>query len=88
MKIAVIGAGGVGGYFGAQLARSGNQVSFVARGKHFEALKQSGLVVKSPDEAFHIDLDLVSDRVSDIENVDLIILAVKAWQVRDIAATL
>ena len=50
MKIAVMGAGGVGGYFGARLAQAGHEVSFVARGRHLEALASRGLTLKSPSE--------------------------------------
>ncbi|MFZ1909318.1 MAG: 2-dehydropantoate 2-reductase N-terminal domain-containing protein, partial [Burkholderiales bacterium] len=48
MKIAVMGAGGVGGYFGGRLAQAGHDVSFVARGKHLEAMRTNGLTLKSP----------------------------------------
>ena len=48
MKIVVMGAGGVGGYFGGRLAQAGHEVSFVARGKHLEAIKAKGLALKSP----------------------------------------
>ena len=43
MKIAIIGAGGVGGYFGGKLAHSGHRVTFVARGEHFKAIRENGL---------------------------------------------
>ncbi len=48
MRIAVVGAGGVGGYFGARLAAAGHEVTFVARGRHLEAVRGSGLLVRSP----------------------------------------
>ncbi|MBE0585953.1 MAG: 2-dehydropantoate 2-reductase, partial [Desulfofustis sp.] len=48
MKIAVMGTGGVGGYFGAKLASSGCQVTFIARGAHLAAIKENGLQVRSP----------------------------------------
>lgn len=47
-RIAVMGAGGVGGYFGARLAQTGHEVAFVARGRHLEALRDHGLRVESP----------------------------------------
>jgi len=47
-KIVVLGSGGVGGYFGARLAAAGNDVTFVARGAHFEAMRSNGLRVLSP----------------------------------------
>ncbi|MFT4192660.1 MAG: 2-dehydropantoate 2-reductase N-terminal domain-containing protein [Comamonas sp.] len=48
MKIAIMGTGGVGGYFGAKLALGGNEVSFIARGAHLAAIKEHGLTVHSP----------------------------------------
>ena len=47
MKIAIIGAGGVGGYFGARLAAAGEDVTFIARGAHLEAMRKNGLRVLS-----------------------------------------
>ena len=47
MKVAVLGAGGVGGYFGGLVARAGHEVTFIARGAHLEAIKENGLRVES-----------------------------------------
>jgi 2-dehydropantoate 2-reductase len=47
MRIAVMGSGGVGGYFGARLAQGGGDVTFVARGRHLEAMREGGLLVES-----------------------------------------
>ena len=47
MKIAIMGTGGVGGYFGGLLARAGNNVTFVARGRHLQAIRERGLRVES-----------------------------------------
>ena len=88
MKIAVIGAGGVGGYFGARLVKAGNDVTFLARGEHLEALKKNGLFVKSILGDFHADQFVATDIIAEIENPDLVILGVKAWQVEDILADL
>ena len=84
MKVAVIGAGGVGGYFGGRLAAAGIDVTFVARGEHFNAIKSSGLMVKSVDGDFKIDNVQIVDSVKNLVNPDLIIMAVKAWQIKDI----
>ena len=54
MKIAIFGAGGVGGYFGGLLARAGHDVGFIARGAHLQALRENGLKVRS----VHGDLDI------------------------------
>ena len=53
MKIAVFGVGGVGGYFGGRLAEAGEDVTFIARGKHLEAMKEGGLCVASVDARAH-----------------------------------
>src|SRR5256885_9327683 len=49
MRIAVLGSGGIGGYYGALLAKAGHDVSFVARGAHLEAMQQRGLTLRTPD---------------------------------------
>ena len=82
MNIAVIGTGGVGGYFGGKLAKAGNNVTFVARGEHKKALIKNGLVVKSFMGDFHIPHPNVVDHIGALNQPDLIIPAVKAWQVR------
>lgn len=88
MKIAIIGTGGVGGFFGAKLAKAGNDVTFLARGTHLEALNKIGLTVKSVDGDFKVEKIKATDQVSKIQKVDLIILGVKAWQVKEIAKEL
>jgi len=84
MKIIVIGAGGVGGYFGGKIAKAGYDVTFIARGKHLEAITTNGLQVKSIDGDFTV-FPKVTDDISSVKNPDLIILGVKSWQVIDIA---
>lgn len=88
MKIAIIGAGGVGGYFGGRLTRTNNEVSFLARGSHLKALKEKGLTVKSVNGDFNIPSVKVSDNISDLGVQDLILVCVKAWQMRDVAPDL
>ncbi len=88
MKIAIIGAGGVGGYFGGKLAKAGYDVTFLARGEHLIAIQQKGLTVKSILGDFAIDNVKVTDRIDTIGFTDLVILGVKAWQVRDISKEL
>lgn len=84
MKIAVIGAGGVGGYFGAKLVQAGHDVTFIARGEHLKAIKSCGLIVKSIDGDFKVEQIKASDKISDIDNPDLVIVAVKAWQIKEL----
>ena len=88
MKIAVIGAGGVGGYFGGRLARAGYDVSFLARGMHMEALREKGLIVKSTEGDFMVNPVKVTDKIDEMEKSDWVILAVKAWQVKELAVGL
>jgi len=88
MKILIYGTGGVGGYFGGKLAKAGNKVSFLARGKQLEALQGNGLQVKSYLEDFAIFPVKVSDNLSDFETPDLVILCVKSWQLEESAKNL
>jgi 2-dehydropantoate 2-reductase len=79
MRIAVIGAGGVGGYFGGRLAKAGVDVSFVARGAHLEALRSHGLRVKSPKGDLHVTPRHATDDPSSIGEVDMVLLTVKMY---------
>jgi 2-dehydropantoate 2-reductase len=88
MKIAVIGAGGVGGYFGGRLAKAGNHVTFIARGGHLEALNNQGLNVLSESGDFTIFPVDATDELRAVQDHELIILGVKAWQVKKIARDL
>lgn len=84
MKIVVVGAGGVGGYFGGRLAKSGFDVTFIVRGKHLEAIKHNGLQIKSIKGNFKVH-PKATDRIETIQNPDLILLATKSWQVAETA---
>ncbi|WP_068475260.1 ketopantoate reductase family protein [Saccharicrinis aurantiacus] len=88
MRIAIIGAGGVGGYFGGRLAQGGNSVTIVARGAHGEQIKKSGLHIKSPKGDAIITNILVVKTIAELMGCELIILGVKAWQVKDVAKEL
>lgn len=81
MRIAVIGAGGVGGYFGARLAAAGHDVSFVARGPHLSALLRDGLVVESGVAPTHLRNVVATDDVATLSPVDVAMLCVKLWDV-------
>lgn len=85
MNIVVFGAGGVGGYFGAKLAKSGNKVTFIARGKHLEAIKNNGLQIKSINGNFIVFLEVTNNIETIKSKIDLIILGVKSWQLIEIA---
>ena len=69
LKVAVYGVGGVGGYFGAVLARAGNPVSLIARGAHLQAIREKGLRIQTPKEEFTITPAAASDNPSDIGRV-------------------
>jgi len=87
MNIVVIGAGGVGGYFGGKLVKSGLDITFIVRGNTLEAIKTNGLQVKSIHGDFVVYPKVINN-ISDIKNPDLIILGVKSWQIIDIARQL
>jgi len=78
MRIAVMGAGGLGGYFGARLCIGGAEVHFIARGKHLQALRDNGLRVVGP-EPLHVPRVNATDDASAIGKVDLVMLCVKLW---------
>jgi len=85
MNILIVGAGGVGGYFGGKLAQAGLDVTFLVRGKRFEAIKRNGLQVKSIADNFKVSPKVVND-INDLnKSPDLIILGVKSWQVTSVA---
>ena len=88
LKIAVYGVGGVGGYFGATLARAGNPVSLIARGEHLQAIRDHGLTIATPKEEFTMKPVVASDSPADIGPVDIVLVGVKAWQVVEAAKTM
>ncbi len=81
MRIAVYGAGGVGGYFGGRLAEAGEDVVFIARGDHLRAIQSHGLRVESPKGDFVIQPAQAAADPAQVGQVDFILLGVKAWQV-------
>jgi 2-dehydropantoate 2-reductase len=85
MRIAVFGTGGVGGYFGGRLAQAGEDVTFVARGQHLRAIRDTGLRVDSPLGDFVVYPAQATDDAAKVGEVDLVILGVKAWQVPEAA---
>ena len=88
MRIAVVGVGGVGGYFGGRLAQAGHDVTFIARGEHLKAMLQEGLRVESINGDFAVSPVQVTDNPEDAGAVDLVIMGVKAWQIPETAARL
>lgn len=88
MRIAIFGTGGVGGYFGGRLARSGEDVTFIARGQHLRAIQIKGLKVDSLNGGFVIDPAKATDNVNEVGEADLVIVGVKAWQVPEAAGAM
>lgn len=79
MRVVFVGAGGVGGYFGARLAQSGADVALVARGSHLDAIRrQGGLKIESPQGEFLAKVR-VSDDAGSLGSADLVALAIKLW---------
>ena len=87
MKIAVIGAGAVGGYFGGRLAFAGSEVVFLVRGKTLEALRTGPLRVQSIGGDFEVNVRATDDP-AEVGEVDAVLVAVKAWQVPEAAAAI
>lgn len=88
MKIGIIGTGGVGGYFGAKLAKAGNDVIFIARGEHLKAMLEHGLQIKSIKGDFTIKPVNATHHLETLQDAAIIILATKAWQVKEVATQL
>ncbi|MBI3086448.1 MAG: 2-dehydropantoate 2-reductase, partial [candidate division NC10 bacterium] len=76
MKIAVMGSGGIGGYFGGLLAKAGEDVTFIARGAHLEAIQKNGLQVKSVAGDFHVRPKATRDPPA-VGPADLVLFCVK-----------
>ncbi len=88
MKIAVIGAGGVGGYFGGRLAAAGAEVTFVARGAQLDAIRANGLEILSPLGDSHIQPARAVESIDQAGPVDLVLIAVKLWDTESVAQSL
>ena len=85
MRIAIYGAGGVGGYFGGVLARAGQDVVLVARGAHLDAIRSHGLLVRTPGGDFRTHPPATADP-ADIGSVDAVIVAVKSLHLPAVCA--
>ncbi|MEI5101132.1 2-dehydropantoate 2-reductase [Streptomyces sp. PmtG] len=88
VSVAVLGTGGIGGYFGGRLAAAGHDVRFVARGAHLQALRRDGLRVDSAAGDFSVAPVRASDDTRDIGEVDYVLLCVKTWQLEPAVAAL
>src|SRR5215831_15881231 len=79
MRLAIMAAGAVGGYFGARMAAAGNEVMFIARGAHGEAIRQQGLKIESALGDLHLRNVNVTDDPKRVGPVDVVLFAVKLW---------
>jgi len=86
MRIAVIGAGGIGAIYGASLAKAGAEVVFVARGAHLAAMRENGLRIEGDRGETHIRPARATDDMAGIGAVDYVLLAVKLWDVESAGA--
>ena len=83
MRIAVMGAGGVGGCLGGLLAKSGNDVSLIARGRHIKSNRENGLKIIRADSEFVVEVESTDDP-SNVNQVDLVLFTVKTFQNRHV----
>ena len=88
MRIAILGSGGVGGYFGGRLAAAGSDVSFVARGAHLDALRERGLRILSAQGDIHLPTVRATDDPTTIGPVDLVFFTVKQYDTETALQTL
>ena len=79
MRVAVMAAGAVGGYFGARIAAAGHDVAFIARGGHRDAIRQNGLKIESALGDLHLNDVPVTDDPKQVGPVDVVLFAVKLW---------
>jgi len=79
MRIAIVGSGGVGGYFGGRLAASGSDVTFLARGAHLEAMRTRGLRIESPKGHLHLSTVKAESDPTAVGPVDVVFFAVKLY---------
>jgi 2-dehydropantoate 2-reductase len=79
MRIAIMGAGALGGYFGARLAQGGAEVVFIARGAHLAAMREGGLSIESPYQPIVLPKVEATDDPASVAPVDVVLFSVKLW---------
>lgn len=85
MHITILGAGGIGGYYGATLARAGHDVQLLARGDHLVVMRAKGLTVRSPEETFTVPMSATDDAAA-LPDTELVIVAVKSYSLGEVAS--
>lgn len=96
LNVCAIGVGGVGGYFGGKLTHtfslkpdSSVNIFFVARGKHLEAIRQNGLVLKSPEfGSITCQPTLATERINELPEIDIFLICVKGYDLMDVATSM
>jgi 2-dehydropantoate 2-reductase len=88
MRIAVIGAGGIGAIYGASLAKAGADVIFVARGAHLAAMREHGLKIEGDRGEMHVSPAHATDDPSSIGPIDVVLFCVKLWDVESAGAAI
>jgi len=83
MRFVIVGAGGIGAYFGGELARAGHEVTVYARGAHLDAMRAHGLTVRTPEGAFVARVGATNDP-NELPTADVVIVAVKSYSLRDV----
>lgn len=84
MRIAIVGSGGLGGYFGARLAAGGSDVHFLARGVHLDAMRENGIAIEGGPDPIHVPNVDATDDPAQIGPVDLALIAVKLWDTESV----
>ncbi len=87
LRFGVMGSGGVGGYFGAALARGGADVVMIARGAHLAKIRESGLRIEGPDGTFTASV-AATDSPAEAGPCDVVLVAVKLWDTEDAVAAI
>ena len=88
MKIAIMGTGGVGGYYGGLLAKQGHEVTFIARGAHLQAIQKNGLQIKSIHGDFIVSPAAAVADPTEVDPVDLVLVCVKTYDTESVARTM
>jgi 2-dehydropantoate 2-reductase len=88
LRIAIMGSGGVGGYFGAKLQKGGADVTFIARGAHLAAMRANGLTIESAQDPIHLPKVNATDDPKEIGPVDIVLFTVKLWDTESAARSL
>jgi 2-dehydropantoate 2-reductase len=88
LRIAIMGSGGVGGYFGARLVKGGADVTFIARGAHLAAMRVDGLTIESTHEPIRLPKVSATDDPRSIGPVDMVLFGVKLWDTESAARSL